>query len=125
VLLSIVGTIGRSWVVTDEFSGCNIARALARISVDESLMLPEFLQWVLSSHDVQETLNKAAFESARKTLNLSVLAELKLPQVSIDEQLSHLAERRRLSVAADALRAEMQAAGDLRAALLVEIFGGN
>ena len=76
VLLSIVGTIGRAWVVTEEFSECNIARALARISPDPSVMRPEFLHWVLSSAEMQKILLVEAFESARKTLNLSALSKV-------------------------------------------------
>lgn len=125
VLLSIVGTIGRTWTVTDEFAGCNIARALARISVDQSRMLPAFLQWVLSSRAVQETLLSAAFESARKTLNLSVLAKLRLPQVSIEEQRRLLSKRTRFTDAATLVSGEIDAALALRKTILADVFGGS
>lgn len=125
VLLSIVGTIGRSWIVTDDFERCNIARALARISTDRTKMLPTFLQWVLSAADVQQTLSSAAFESARKTLNLSVLAKVQLPQLAVDEQLQLLSQRKRFSDASDSARAEASAARALRDSLLAEIFGGR
>jgi hypothetical protein len=125
VLLSIVGTIGRSWIVTDDFARCNIARALARISTDRTKMLPTFLQWVLSAADVQQTLSSAAFESARKTLNLSVLAKVQLPQLAVDEQLQLLSQRKRFSDASDSTRAEASAARALRDSLLAEIFGGR
>jgi type I restriction enzyme S subunit len=125
VLLSIVGTIGRSWIVTDDFERCNIARALARISTDRTKMLPTFLQWVLSAADVQQTLSSAAFESARKTLNLSVLAKVQLPQLAVDEQLQLLSQRNRFSDASDSARAEASAARALRDSLLAEIFGGR
>ncbi len=83
VLVSIVGTIGRTWVVTEEFEGCNIARALARVSPNPEVMLPDFLAWVLSSDQLQSTLVSAAFESARKTLNLSVLADIELFRATV------------------------------------------
>jgi type I restriction enzyme S subunit len=124
VLLSIVGTIGRSWIVTDEFEGCNIARALARISTDRTTMLPSFLQWVLSATDVQQTLLSAAFESARKTLNLSVLAKLQMPQLTVGEQVQLLSQRKWFTDASDSTRAEANTAQALRDSLLAEIFGG-
>lgn len=124
VLLSIVGTIGRSWVVTQDFAGCNIARALARISPDESEVLPEFLHWVLSSREVQDALTLAAFESARKTLNLSALAKLQLPSASMYEQVSLLAARETFTSAIARIEADARALNDLRASLLNEVFGG-
>lgn len=123
VLLSIVGTIGRAWVVTDEFDGCNIARALARLSPDESVMLPAFLHWVLSSRTTQEVLDSAAFESARKTLNLSVLSTLSIPNVSTHEQTRLLAARKEFTYASGLIKAEESRAASLRASLLAEVFG--
>jgi type I restriction enzyme S subunit len=122
VLLSIVGTIGRTWVVTNEFSGCNIARALARISPDRSVMRPDFLHWVLSSTEVQETLVTAAFESARKTLNLSALSKVLLPRLSVSEQDQLLNERATLSIAATRVRAEVASLSTLRSSLLADVF---
>lgn len=123
VLLSIVGTIGRAWVVTEEFDGCNIARALARLSPDESVMLPAFLHWVLSSRTTQEVLDSSAFESARKTLNLSVLSTLSIPNVSTHEQTRLLAARKEFTYASGLVKAEESRAASLRASLLAEVFG--
>jgi type I restriction enzyme S subunit len=125
VLLSIVGTIGRAWIVTDEFVGCNIARALARIAPDESMMRADFLYWVLSSPDVQEALNSAAFESARKTLNLSVLAKLKIPRVSLAEQDRLLADRRTLVAAISGVQGELALAAGLHGSVLADLQKGN
>ncbi|MER7335988.1 MULTISPECIES: restriction endonuclease subunit S [unclassified Micromonospora] len=123
VLVSIVGTIGRTWVVTDEFEGCNIARALARISPNSKVMLPDFLAWVLSSDRLQSTLLSAAFESARKTLNLSVLSNVLLPRISVLEQKALLNRRADFLVAKASVGVEVAAISKIREGLLVEIFG--
>jgi type I restriction enzyme S subunit len=125
VLLSIVGTIGRTWVVTNEFSECNIARALARISPDPSAMRPEFLHWVLSSTEVQESLDTAAFESARKTLNLSALSKVLLPRLPRPEQDQLLNERATFSIAATRVSGEAASLSTLRSSLLADVFGAT
>ncbi|GGS02669.1 hypothetical protein Snoj_07060 [Streptomyces nojiriensis] len=124
VLVSIVGTIGRTWLVTADFEGCNIARALARVSPDPEIMSAEFLSWVLASERVSVALETAAFESARKTLNLSVLAGISLPSASADFQASTLERRATFTAAREHARNEIEALLSLRAGLLAEIFGG-
>lgn len=87
VLISIVGTIGRIYVANDEDTGANIARAIARVR-PSSRMKAEFLANVLSSPEYQELLDAAAFESARKTLNLEALGAVRIPvpAITIQEQ---------------------------------------
>lgn len=87
VLISIVGTIGRIYVANDEDTGANIARAIARVR-PSSRMKAEFLANVLRSPEYQELLDAAAFESARKTLNLDALGAVRIPvpAISIQEQ---------------------------------------
>lgn len=90
VLVSIVGTIGRVAVVEDEHVGSNIARALARISPIRAVMTPEFLAMVFRSPDFQTRLVRGAFESARKTLNLSELGQMRVPcpKLSVQREIT-------------------------------------
>lgn len=90
VLVSVVGTIGRVAVVGDEHAGSNIARALARISPIRELMTPEFLAIVFGSPEFQARLVRGAFESARKTLNLSELGQVRVPcpELSVQREIT-------------------------------------
>lgn len=124
VLVSIVGTIGRTWVVSKEFEGCNIARALARVSPDPDVMLPDFLSWVLSSESLQSVLVSAAFESARKTLNLSSLADILLPRIPVVEQEALLDRHAEFSIARASAGIESNNAAQVRQSLIAAIFGG-
>lgn len=125
VLVSIVGTIGRTWVVTSGFAGCNIARALARISPDETVMTAQFLHWVLASKRVQGELETAAFESARKTLNLSALATIKVPQVSLADQMQLLMRREHFVGARNEVESEKSSLKALRSSVVDTVFGEN
>lgn len=89
VLVSVVGTIGRTVVVPEEADGFNIARAVARIAPGISQMTPEFLVAVLRTRSYQTKLIAAGFESARRTLNLSSLAniEIPLPSLSVQQEI--------------------------------------
>lgn len=78
ILLSIVGTIGRAAIVRKD-SDANIARAVARLSVDRSRLTPEWLFLWLTSPQVQWWLVSSSKEVARKTLNLKDLSELPVP----------------------------------------------
>lgn len=87
VLISIVGTIGRVYVANDSDTGSNIARAIARVRPC-AVIKSEFLANVLRSPEYQDLLEAAAFESARKTLNLDALGALRVPvpDIAIQEQ---------------------------------------
>lgn len=125
VLVSVVGTIGRTWTVTSEFEGCNIARALARISPESSKMTPAFLELALNTRRVQDSLLREAFESARKTLNLSALSKVMLPSATLEVQSRIVADHRYLADAARSVADAGAATLSLRAALLSSIFGDS
>jgi type I restriction enzyme, S subunit len=84
VLVSVVGTIGRVFVVSDAESGFNIARAIARIRTDKCD--PHYLSVYLRSPQVQRELTGEAFETARKTLNLEALGQIEVPVPPNDTQ---------------------------------------
>ncbi|MGI5145923.1 restriction endonuclease subunit S [Plantactinospora sp. CA-294935] len=70
VLLSLVGTIGRSAVVPSTLAGANVARALGVFPLDEYIVNPRWVVNVLSTSLIRKILDGAANEVARKTLNL-------------------------------------------------------
>lgn len=74
VLISVVGTIGRVAMVPEGLQG-NIARAIARVSCTAAVS-PEWLTAWVRSPAVQWWLFNSSREVARKTLNLSELADL-------------------------------------------------
>lgn len=73
VLVTVVGTIGRIAVVSDErLFGANVARAVAVVAP----LLPGFGEWLgrwLTGPRMQDWLTREGREVARKTLNISSL----------------------------------------------------
>jgi type I restriction enzyme, S subunit len=84
VLVSVVGTIGRTSVVPQGFNA-NIARAIARIACRKDVSGLWVHYW-LSTDSVQWHLLNSAKEVARKTLNLSDLARIPIALPDPTEQ---------------------------------------
>jgi len=85
LLVSIVGTIGRVVKISKEWEGFNIARAVARLSSGPEID-PDYLMILLRSQTYQKKLLGGSFETARKTLNLKALGELRIPMPTLEEQ---------------------------------------
>lgn len=85
VLVSVVGTIGRTSVVPPGLNA-NIARAVARIACREDVSGLWVHYW-LSTDSVQWHLLNSAKEVARKTLNLSDLARIPIALPEPTEQV--------------------------------------
>jgi type I restriction enzyme, S subunit len=69
VLLTLVGTIGRTGLVPPSLAGANVARAVGVIP-QSSLLVPQWLELWLRSPDMRRLMISKAHEVARKTLNL-------------------------------------------------------
>lgn len=86
VLLSLVGTIGRSAVVPPELAGANTARALAVIPLREGVE-SRYVAIALSRVRVTQELTALSHEVARKTLNLEDVRRYEIPLPTYSEQL--------------------------------------
>lgn len=86
VLVSVVGTIGRVAVAREVPANCNIARAVARIRPKSERASSEWLSIALQAPQVQERFMADSREVARKTLNISLLKEVKIPDISSEFQ---------------------------------------
>jgi type I restriction enzyme S subunit len=86
VLVTVVGTIGRVALVADAPGSVNIARAVARVRPDATVVLGSYVFLALSAPEVQEELLSESREVARKTLNLEQLREIAIPVPSLEEQ---------------------------------------
>lgn len=84
VLISIVGSIGRTAVCPTSLRGANIARAVARIAPTNEVD-PKWVSMALSTPRLQDWLIRGAREVARKTLNLGVLERAAIPLAPLDE----------------------------------------
>jgi type I restriction enzyme S subunit len=86
IILSIVGTIGKVAKVPEELMGGNITQSSARIRVDQSKMLPDFLAYLLKSPVLVEQFNTARMGTAVQRLNIAHVRALRVPLPPLSEQ---------------------------------------
>ncbi len=128
ILMSIVGSIGRAAIVRED-RPVNIARAVARLSVDQSQLTPEWLFLWITSPKVQWWLASSSREVARKTLNLKELSELPVPLPPREVQAEIVLRVEQLFAYADQLETKVAAAQQridaLTQSLLAKAFRGE
>ncbi len=86
LIISIVGTLGKIFVMPKELNGANITRAFAVIGADPKRIDTRFIYQYLNSSMIQEWLLNTATGNAQKVLNIAALKELQIPLPTIEEQ---------------------------------------
>ncbi|MFG1763124.1 hypothetical protein ACGFIH_07345 [Micromonospora parva] len=124
VLLSIRGTIGRVAVVPPELDGHNISRDSARISGDQTKVMPEFLRMVLESPDVQDEIRRTTTGLAVKGINVARIRALRVPCWDLDRQKNAVRQLQVIEEAVTAVEEALSALVGVRRSLLDEVFGG-
>ncbi|MDY6276891.1 MAG: restriction endonuclease subunit S [Bacteroidales bacterium] len=78
LLVSVVGTIGKTAIVPSSFAGCNIARAVAMIDIpDEILTL--WVKYYIDSPQGQSYIMENLNTTVQPTLNIKDLENLPIP----------------------------------------------
>ncbi|OYR67536.1 hypothetical protein DJ79_08850 [Halorubrum ezzemoulense] len=86
ILLSVMGTVGRSMCAPKDLEGANVNRALAVLRMDESQVIPKFADlWFRSPH-IQSYFETQKFGTAQPRLNLGFLRKMKFPVPPKEEQ---------------------------------------
>jgi type I restriction enzyme S subunit len=128
ILLTVVGSIGRTAIAPRETAGANTARAVSVIPVSE-LANSRFIEIVLRDPRMQARLTRAAHEVARKTLNLEDVRAAVIPLASQAEQEQIALEVDRLWSSADESQILLEAASHrsdrLRQSILKRAFEGK
>jgi type I restriction enzyme, S subunit len=88
LLLTVVGTIGRTAVAGSSLKGANVARAVSVVPLSSDVN-PHFVRYSLSTSAAVEELTRKAHEVARKTLNLEDVrkVEVRLPSRAVQDQV--------------------------------------
>lgn len=84
LLVSVVGTIGRTAIVPKSFAGCNIARAVAMIDIADPL-LALWVKYYIDSPQGQSFIVKNLNTTVQPTLNIKDLENLPIPLLNHDD----------------------------------------
>lgn len=126
VIVTIMGTTGRSAVVPDDIPLSITTKHLATITADRTKAEPEFLSNALHRHPaVLSQIKKANKGAIMDGLNLGIIKSLQIPLPPIEVQRQYVADLGRIR----ALQAKMQKdrleAGSLFASLSQRAFNGE
>jgi type I restriction enzyme S subunit len=103
ILIGVVGSIGKVGIAPASWIGANIARAVCRIRVGETIDR-DYLALILSAMPCQEYFHKATRTLAQPTLNVTQLAQTPIPTPPLPEQRRIVAELDAVHQRVDSLR---------------------
>ena len=78
IIVSVVGTIGKTAIVPIEFAGCNLVRATAMIDISDSIMA-KWVKYYIDSPKGQEYIKGNLNTTVQPTLNIKSLVEMPIP----------------------------------------------
>ncbi len=81
LLISVVGTVGKTAIVPDAFAGCNLVRATALIDIADAL-LTKWVRYYLASPSGQAYMEQNLNTTVQPTLNIKALTEMPIPLFS-------------------------------------------
>lgn len=122
VLITLVGTIGRTAVVPDALTGANVARAVCVLPIRDGVSA-EYVSLALSAPRASRRLESRAHEVARKTLNLEDVRRFKLRLPCREEQDELVARIGLLRSLRGSIESSIHASERRSASLRRSIFG--
>ena len=78
LIISVVGTIGKTAIVPKSFAGCNLVRATALIDIDDEL-LTKWVKYYLDSPYGQSYIEQNLNTTVQPTLNIKSLVDMPIP----------------------------------------------
>ncbi len=78
LIVSVVGTIGKTAIVPKEFAGCNLVRATAMVDIRDSL-LSMWVKYYIDSPIGQSYIRENLNTTVQPTLNINSLVEMPIP----------------------------------------------
>lgn len=109
LVLSVVGTIGRSLVIDAELAGVNLSRAVARLQMRD-LLLPQVCRWIFCSDYFRQYVDLVCVGTAQRVLNMADLRAFKVAIPPQGEQSAIIAALNAKTCGIDVLLAEAESA---------------
>ena len=78
IIISVVGTIGKTAIVPMDFKGCNLVRATALIDIKDPI-LSRWVKYYIDSPKGQSYINGNLNTTVQPTLNIKSLVEMPIP----------------------------------------------
>ena len=129
ILISLVGTVGKVLVLSDNCKAGIINPRLIKVSLDENKMLPNFFKYYFESGYLRSLYKEKAHGATMDVLNMGMIKELPFSWCPIDEQKQVLVEiESRMSVCdsfEQTVNTALAQAEAMRQSILKEAFEGR
>ena len=129
ILISLVGTVGKVLVLSDNCLPGIINPRLIKVTLDEKIMMPYFFKYYFESAYLKSLYKKKAHGATMDVLNMGMIKELPFPLCDIQEQGQVIKEiESRLSVCdsiEQTVDAALQQAEAMRQSILKRAFEGG
>lgn len=129
VLISLVGTVGKVLVLSDNCQDGIINPRLIKVSLDETKMLPYFFKYYFESGYLRSLYKEKAHGATMDVLNMGMIKELPFSWCPIDEQVQVIKEiESRMSVCdsiEQTVDTTLQQAEAMRQSILKDAFEGR
>ena len=84
LIVSVVGTVGKTAIVPKSFQGCNLVRAVAMIDIKEN-WLSRWVEYYIDSPAGQAYIEQNLNTTVQATLNIKTLVDMPIPFLKEDE----------------------------------------
>ena len=84
LIVSVVGTVGKTAIVPKSFRGCNLVRAVAMIDIKEN-WLSRWVKYYIDSPAGQTYIEQNLNTTVQATLNIKTLVDMPIPFLKEDE----------------------------------------
>lgn len=129
ILISLVGTVGKVLVLSDNCLPGIINPRLIKVTLDEKIMMPYFFKYYFESAYLKSLYKKKAHGATMDVLNMGMIKELPFPLCDIQEQGQVIKEiESRLSVCdsiEQTVDTALQQAEAMRQSILKDAFEGK
>lgn len=129
VLISLVGTVGKVLVLSDNCKPGIINPRLIKVSLDEKKMLPGYFKYYFESGYLRSLYKEKAHGATMDVLNMRMIKELPFPVCKVDEQRQIISDiEERFSVCDEisaSIDTALQQAASLRQSILKKAFEGE
>lgn len=123
MLITVRANIADTYIVGEEFAGCNVGRGIVPIRTKENEMILEFLKYQIDSKHLNDTIKALAKGITLIQLNMEDLREVKLVVPPIEQQKLFAEFAKQVDKSKVAVQKALDEAQTLFDSLMQEYFG--
>lgn len=123
LLITVRANIADTFIVGDEYKGCNVGRGIVPIRTQENIMLLEFLKCLIDNKHLNDIIKSKAKGITLIQLNMEDLRNIELIIPPVDLQNDYLKCSKLIDKSRSRIQKSLEASQELFDSLMQEYFG--